>query len=172
VIVLTGCSTWQSRPDGVLLFSYRMTEGAFHGAPKHDIGTYFYWDKSSGTITGYRTRGGKRTDLVAAGSVGTQMLLRRISDIGFEPFDYDAEARNIESSNREKFSQAARILTTDGAAFEIKFVFNEVNFSMTRGNPRYEIDFYALHSPKMAKLKAVIDAFAQETGNSIFNTMN
>jgi hypothetical protein len=172
VLTLAGCASWQPAPSGDLLFSYRVKEGAFHGAPKHDIGTYFFWDKSSGAITGYRARAGKRTEIVAGGSVESQMLLRKISEIGFESFDYDEEARNLESSNRDKFFNAPRVLTLDGASFEIKFVFNGASFSMTRSNPRHEIDFYAPYSPKMAKLKALIDAFAQETGKAIFNTMN
>ena len=171
-IAFTGCATWQIPPDGELLFSYRVTEGAFTGVPKHDIGTYFYWDKSSGAITGYRARAGKRTVIVRGGSVDSQLLLRKISEIGFEPFDYDQEARNIETLNREKLRTVTRVITVDGASFEIKFVFNGNVFSMTRPNPRHDIDFYALYSPKMAKLKALIDAFAQETGNGIFNTMN
>jgi hypothetical protein len=172
VIAFTGCSTWQPAPDGELLFSYRVTEGAFYGVPKHDIGTYFYWDKSSGTVTGYHARAGKRMEVVRGGSVGSQMLLHKIAEIGFEPFDYDAEVRNVEKLNREKLLTVSRVITVDGASFEIKFVFNGTNFSMTRSNPQYEIDFYALYSPKIAKLKALIDAFAQEAGNGIFNTLN
>jgi len=172
IATVLGCTSWSPTPRGDLLFSYRVTEGAFHGPPKHDIGTYFFWDKSAGIVTGYRHRAGHRADVIASSAAESEMLLRKISEVGFEPFDYEKEAKTLEDTWRETFLHVPRVLTPDGTGFEIKFVANGTQFSMTRTNPRHEIDFYARYSPKMAKLKAIIDLFVERSGNATFEMMN
>jgi hypothetical protein len=168
----SGCASWQPAPSGALLFSYRVVEGAFSGVPRHEIGTAFFLETPERTITGYRYRGKKPLEILQGGSVESDLLLQALREIGFTSFNYEDEVQTVEKFLRENPTNSTRVMTVDGASFEIKFAMDGKTFSMVRSNPRHDIDFYARHSPKIAKLKAVIDLFAEFTGKEIFNTLN
>ncbi|MEO6569775.1 MAG: hypothetical protein ABIO94_13510 [Opitutaceae bacterium] len=172
MVVLLGCTSWQPFPYGDLLFSYSVTQGAFTGVEKKMTGIYFHQEKS-GEIAGYRYEKGRLLDDFNGRPLNRAKLLREIQSIGFESFDYDEEIRAVDAMIAEEVRQGGatmmRPLTMDGQEYELKFALGSVNFAMKRWNPQPEIEFYALRSPKIAKLKQLIDLFAQHYGKSLFS---
>ena len=172
LLVLAGCASWQPFPYGDLLFSYHVTQGAFTGVEKKMTGIYFYQEKS-GEIAAYRYEKGRLLDDINGRPLNRENLLREIQSIGFESFDYEEEIRAVDRIIAEEVRQGGptlmRPLTMDGQEYEIKFALGSVNFAMKRWNPQPEIEFYALRSPRIAKLKKLVDLFAQYYGQSLFS---
>ncbi len=105
-------------------------------------------------------KNGKLTDFIRAGSAE---VLRHIDQIAFVPFDYRAETKRVDAIHG-----GVVLLVADGATYEIRFVSGAVDYTLKVGNLMPYIDFYAPDSPKIAKLKALIDYFALVWGRAQF----
>lgn len=172
VLIFSGCA--KDRPAqerGTLLFAMRLTQGAFTGVSKADTGFFFYVPKYGG-ITGYELKDGKVVSVLGGGSLGSNELRTQLEQLAFEPFDFEAEMHRVDemlaAQARRGDRPPARPMTLDGAEYEIRFVFGAVNFALKRWNPGPEIDYYAAYSPKIAKLKKLIDLFALHYGRTKF----
>ncbi len=55
-------------------------------------------------------------------------------------------------------------MVLDGGYYEITYDFDGVHFHIQGHEPGYDIDFYAQYSPKIAKLKALLDLFSEYYG--------
>jgi hypothetical protein len=171
-LLIAGCANPSGRresPHGRLLFSAELIRGAFSGVPTGKTGFFFFQDGES--ITCYHFSRGTLTD-VTGGSFQSAEILRELEKIGFQPFSFEAElekaATAMEQEAKREGKEQTIMMTFDGAEFEIRFEFHGSVFSMRRWNPGAEIDYYAGHSESIAKLKAVIDTFAQAYGRSKF----
>jgi len=166
VLMTTGCTTGiSSKPSEKLLFSIRMTKTAFGGAVKNDTGFYFYLEDSGNKIAGYQMTQGKRTNAI---SFDAAEFRRQIEQIAFEPFDFDAEITRIFSDARRGSSKGDILLVSDGAEYEIRFVYGPVDYTLKTWNAVSYIDWYAPRSPKIAKLKALLDCFELQFGRAKF----
>lgn len=158
-----------SRMRGHAMLAIRMTEGAFYGKPKKDEGHYFCID-SHGCITGYRVQDGEIADLFGGGSYDSEIFLKRLRAIDFQAFDYPTEIQNVYTREKEKAEkegeQYIQRFVLDGAEYEITYDFEGVHFLLRAWNPGCDIDFCAERSPRIAKLKALLDLFYEYYGRS------
>lgn len=170
VAVLVGCAAPAHAPGprGKVVFSIRLTKGAFTGVPKGNTGVFFYEDDR--LITCYRMRDGDVIEVAGGGSDSTSALRGGLERIHFEAFDFEAElktaAQRLEEKAKHDGTSILHLATLDGAEYEITYDFGRVSFRIQKWNPIPEIDYYAPHSEKLAKLKAVIDLFALNYGRS------
>jgi hypothetical protein len=182
VATLAGCTSRLDRgpfkPDGHLLFSMRVVGGAFSGPEKNLTGSFFYIgdpepNVSGPIITAYVLRKGVVVDTIYAGSYESVLLREEIERIGFEPFDIETEIKRVDAERKAEAERTGTMIlgvtTLDGAEYELRFVFSGTDFSLRRWNPGPEIDFYADFSPKIRKLKEVLDAFARYYGRRKFD---
>ncbi len=169
---LSSCATSSSNvePTGSLVFSVRTTKGAFFGEVKEKTGVFFHKGDHD-LISAQRFSRGKRVE-VYGNSSDSRKLLMELDKIGFEAFDFDEEVGRITQILAEKNKKDGTTLlapfTLDGVELEIRFSHGSVKFSLTRWNPNVQIEFYAAYSPKIAKLRDVIDLFARYYGKSAF----
>lgn len=165
-LLLTGCASmneWHPFPYGELMFSIRETQGAFNGATEKETGIFFHLD-DAGIITGYVAEAGRRTEFIPGNEMASSRLRFDLREIGFEAFDFKSEVRSIKEAMRARGEIGP--MTLDGAEYEIRFVFEGVDYTLTEWNPRTEIDAYATMSPQIARLKAVLDRFARHYGHT------
>jgi hypothetical protein len=172
LLALAGCVTEPAhRPSETALFSIRLTQGAFTGAEKKDTGFYFFPQEDWG-ILGEQRRGGIVADVFSGGPQKSAELRREIKAIGFEPFDFDAEVRRLDEELAAKAKQEGGeqtvVLWLDGAEYEIRFEFENVHYVLREWNLGSKTDHYAPYSPKIAKLKALMDLFARYYGRAKF----
>jgi hypothetical protein len=168
VLLTAGCATSadsKMKPSGKFLFSIRITETAFGGVEKEDRGFYFYLQESVNRITGYQMTRGRRTNVI---SYDASEIRRQIRQIAFEPFNFDAEITKIFNDARHGGGKGDLLIVSDGAEYEIRFVDGPVDYTLKTWNAVSYIDEYALRSPKIAKLKALIDCFALQFGRAKF----
>jgi len=173
LLALAGCVTEQAhRSSETALFSIRLTRGAFTGAAKKDTGFYFF-QQADGGIFGEQRKDGIVTDVFGGGSQESAELRREIKAVGFELFDFDAEVRRVDDELAAKAKQEGRedtiFLTLDGAEYEIRFEFEGVHYVLLERNPGSMTDHYAAYSPRIAKLKALMDLFARYYGRAKFS---
>jgi hypothetical protein len=181
-VILAGCAapigSEPFKPAGHLLFSVRLVNGAFTGVEERLTGIFFYIGEpepyvEGPMITGYVVRKGAVTETISAGSYESISLRKHIEEIDFVPFDIESEIKTIDLGRREEANRTgtmvSQIATLDGAEYELHFVFGEVDYSLRRWNPGAEIDFYATYSPKIRKLKELLDTFACYYGRRKFD---
>lgn len=161
-----GCSPAGRAPEGVLLASVRLTEGAFSGQTQGNTGHFYYVrDSANGAgsrLTGYRYENGVVRERLGGASASASVV-RAIRDVGLEPFDFAAElAATVERHD------LMLPFTLDGAEYEITIRTSTGVFVLRAWNPGPTIDALAPHSEKIAKLKAVLDLLAQYCGRSQF----
>jgi hypothetical protein len=171
VLLTAGCTTnveSEIKSSGKLLFSIRITQGAFIGVSKEANGLFFYL-QDSGEIIGDRMQRGKPTDIIYYGSAE---ILQQIEEIGFEPFDFDAELKKVDDAVLEEARHGKKMQmfmrTLDGAEYEIRYVFGDVDYTLRTWNPIQDMESHASRSPKIAKLKALIDLFGLQYGRAKF----
>ena len=114
---------------------------------------------------GYRLKNGRELESFGGGTFYSERLERQLEQIAFEPFNFDAEIARVD---RELLGGAPGVITLDGGEYEIRYVFNHIDYTLKGSNPGAKIEFYATHSKKIAKLKAVVDLFAAYYGRSKF----
>jgi hypothetical protein len=150
-----------------------MTQDAFDGPTDKVFGHFLYIDDSEHhavhpTVTFYEVRNGKITDVVGGGSGESEQFLNRLRSIGLESFDFNAEIAetNIRESKKAAMDDERFLapFVADGAEYEITYSFDGISLSFLAWNPGYSIDFYARYSPKIAKLKAVLDLVSEFYG--------
>lgn len=181
VLLTTGCTTSVDsvmKSRGKIVFSIRLTKGAFSGVEKGDTGIFFYREDekfptgSLGLVTGAKLKHGRLVDFFGGSTVESNEMLQQIEKIGFEPFDFEAELKRVDAILAEEAKrtgvQHMTSFALDGAEYEIKFTYGTVDFTLKQWNPTVTIDSYAPYSSKIAKLKAVIDCFALSYGRSKF----
>ncbi len=181
----TGVAEGRRAPQarGVPLASIRLTKGAFSGESKGRTGFFFFVEQPTGAgepvLTGYEYRNGGLLDAFGGGSDSTAVL-RAIEAVGLEPFDFLAEVERIEKAAnglRERPEQLTDDqvflmppFALDGAQYEIVIETKTGRMVLQEWEPGAAIDFYAPHSPRIAKLKAVLDLLARFYGRAKFGT--
>lgn len=168
VLLTAGCATSDEAKmyaTGKLLFSIRVTQ---YSNKVEDKSTgFFFFADSAGGIFAYQLRAGKYVD-----GVGEFPDLKRdIEKIGFEPFDFEAEAKTIDAARMEEARRDHTLIAMapfDGAEYEIRYVFGGVDYTLKTWNPIQKLEMYGSRSPKMAKLKALIECFALSYGREKF----
>jgi hypothetical protein len=171
-----GCSTAKREvvarlPLGTLFAEIRLTEGAFFGVEKGRSGFFFYVEEDNGIagprLTGYRYKHDSLVGVLGGGSDSRDTVFA-LRAIGFEPFDYAAEVKScearIQAEAKARGEQVFAPFVLDGAEYEIVIVTQTGRFTLREWNPRVSIDYYAQHSEKIAKLKAVLDILAKYYG--------
>ncbi len=178
VLLATGCRSpigLEQEARGKLLFSIRETRDANDIVPKGINGVYFYIeDQELGdfrlrTITGYRVENGDVVDIIGGGSELSDELRRKVEQVAFVPFDFEAEVRRVDALNAARAARDGHGETVTTPFFggwecEIRFVYGSVDYTLKRRNPLGEINNYAPDSPNIAKLKALVDCFATYYG--------
>ena len=164
---------------GKLLFSYRLTEGAFSGVERKDTGVFFYLKNSTepnlelGAVVGFRMKRGKVVEKFGKGSFDSDKIRQQMERIAFEPFDYKAEVKRVKAILQEEAKRSGYQIippfALDGGDYEIRYVYGSVDYTLNWENPMTDMEFYARYSPKIAKLKALIDCFAQSCGREELN---
>ena len=176
-LLIAGCtapSVLTPRPTDQLLIAVEITETAFSGPVHGKSGFFLYLDDTLGgpIVTAYEFRGGRVVDRTGGGSYESDEFLRAMDDIRFESFDYDAEiAEAAAEITRKEKEGAERVLppfVLDGSEYKIEVRYRGSVVRLQKWNPGAEIDFFASHSTKIAKLKAVIDLAARYYGRSKF----
>jgi hypothetical protein len=165
-----------ARPPQGALFAYvKVTGGLFDGRRKGDTGFFFYVENEPGiagpVLSGYQYQNGELRDVFGGGS-DSEKTVKVIAAVGFEPFDFKSEVELVvdrltkEAEIRGKSFRRPQVL--DGAEYEIRVVTTKGDFVLREWNPGYEIEFFATHSDKIAKLKSVIDLLALDYGHLKF----
>jgi hypothetical protein len=178
-LLLAGCANLsfhrvQYKPKGNLLVSIRKTEGSFTGSVKRDTGYFFYVETepagSDPTLTGYHIVDGDIKE--EFGGSDSKEVLKAIAAVGLEPFDYQKEVQTVtarfEKEAQQRGEQYIAPMALDGAEYEIIIVIDKGKLSLREWNPGSTIDAYAAYSPKIAKLKKVLDILAQYYGRFKF----
>jgi len=179
-LLAAGCSTSirdvaARPPSGTLFAEIRLTEGAFSGVEKGRSGFFFYIEEDDGIagprLTGYRYVHDSLVGLLGGGSDSRDTVLA-LRAIGLEPFDYTAEVKScearIQAGAKARGEQIMPPFVLDGAEYEIVVVTPNGRFVLKEWNPGASIDYYASHSDKIAKLKAVLDILAKYCGRLEF----
>jgi hypothetical protein len=102
---------------------------------------------------------------VVGGGFDSKEVLKAIADVGLEPFDFQKE---VEKEAEHRGKQYEPFMVLDGAEYEIVVMTDKGKFSLREWDPGYKIDTYAAYSPKIAKLKKVLDILAEYYGRLKF----
>ncbi len=168
LVLLSGCATGPRIPSGSkgnLLFSIRIIETDSGGILEKDEGIFFY-ENDRGVVTGYNITRGRITAVV---NISADDLRDELDKIAFETFNFETElARAIARRDAEYADEVMGPFALHGAEYEIRFTPYDQTFTLRRWNPAIEIEGFSSYSPKIAKLKALIDAFARLYGRSEF----
>jgi len=171
LVLASGCATKLEKPKGDLLFSIRVTESAFGGIIEKKHGYFFYDDGQ--LITGYYLN----RDIVIKTYVGdlqsSKLLRREIKKLSFVPFDFSIELHKaietLVDHTKRGGSDIIQLGAFDGGEYEIRFIFENTDYTLRRWNPRPDIDFYSVYNPKISKLKTLLDLFASFCGKTKFD---
>lgn len=180
-LALSGCSSSRvglaktELPEGELLVSIELIEGALSGRPQGRTGFFFYVEDSPGIagprLTGYLYINGEIRDLFGGGS-GSASVIKSIRAVGLEPFDFMAEVSSTAARlNAEAEARGERFIgpmVLDGAKYEIVVHTPTGPFRLKEWNPGPTINTFAPHNAKIAKLKALLDILALYYGRGKF----
>jgi hypothetical protein len=172
-LLLAGCTgfsfhrVFQDKPNGTLFVSIKKTEDAFSGPVKHDTGYFFYVETGPAgfgpTLTAYHIVDGEIRE-VEGGGLDSQELMKAIAAVGLGPFDLKKEVQPVVSRLEKEAEQRGELMVPtfalDGAEYEIVIMTDKGRFRLREWNPGVTIDAYAAYSPKIAKLKTVLDLLA------------
>lgn len=174
--LLAGCAhlpagrNESARDRGELFAAIKVTDTAFSGPPKGDTGYFFYVDPDGG-LTGYWLKNGEVRD-VFGGSSDSAATIRSVDAIGLEPFDFAKEVQTVDAQlDREAAARGEKRMiafVVDGAEYDIAVRTAKGTFHLRKWNPGFDIERLAPHSPKIAKLKAVLDRLAEYFGRTKF----
>ncbi len=102
---------------------------------------------------------------------GPSKILDQIYAVNFESFDFETElkaAREIHAQALARGEAVRAPVIADGTEYEISYDVGETHFKMKAWNPGSDIDYFAPYSPKIAKLKKVLDILALYYGTYAF----
>jgi hypothetical protein len=161
-------------PKGDPFFSIRQTKDG-SGAKLKPTGYFFYTievgDEARGPILVVRNLSrGKSRGEIFGGSQSAE-IVEQIYAVKFEPFDMDDElkaAREAHAKAVARGDAGPEPIVLDGAEYEISYNRGETHFKWKAWNPGETIDFFAPYSPKIAKLKNVVDILALYYGKTSF----
>ncbi|HZP59480.1 MAG TPA: hypothetical protein VFB27_04075 [Opitutaceae bacterium] len=173
-LLLAGCAGIAPQPRGQFFASIKMMKGAFSGPTEKDTGFLFYTDDTSDAgrpfLTGYRIKNGGMEDVF--GDSDSAKVMDAIAAVDLEPFDFKKEVEEVtDRLNKEAEKHGKNLLLPfafDGAEYEIVIMTKKGRFALRDWNPGVAIEACAPYSPKIAKLKAVLDLLAQYYGHAHF----
>ena len=177
---LVGCSSYPEKPEGLPkeepLFSVMITQSALTRLGEGANGWAFYVKRDpyvtrepSDTypvLYVYHLREGEIDDFIGFSGLTSEEVVKAIEAIDFEPFDWKSEAAIADARRTKALPDETRLITFDGAEYEIIINSKQGRFLMREWNPWLEIEYYAPYSEKIAKLKRVIDTLALYVGRS------
>jgi len=163
-------------PDQEPFLSIQITEGAFTGPETKKSGVFFYSRDPGKGIMGpileiYFLSQGEVTKHLSGGSTSAETI-RAIKKIGLTNFDYRKEKVSLDKRLRAeaeaKGEQYFPPIVLDGAEYKISYELDGHKFSLKEWNPGSEIYYYAEHSPKIRKLRDVINELCIYYGRLAF----
>jgi len=178
-LLTVGCTTVQrstrEEPIGAFFAEISLTAGAFSGEEKSRTGFAFYIEENDGIagprLTGYRFKRGERVQIFG-GSSDSASTVAALRQIGLRPFDFAAEVKScasrLEADAKSRGEEFIPPFVLDGAEYEIVISTPEGPFHLKEWNPGFTIDYYAPHSPAIAKLKKTLDILSQYYGHLEF----
>jgi len=169
---LVGCASYPEKPDGLPkeepLFSVMMTQSALTSLGKGPNGWAFYVKREPPNmhpvLCVYHLWEGEIDERMGFGGWDSGEVVKSIEAIDFEPFDWKTEAAIAEARRDAALPEETRLLTFDGAEYEIIINCKRGRFCMREWNPDLPLYYYAPYSEKIAKLQRVIDTLALYVG--------
>ncbi len=179
VLLLGGCTTpprsASETPVGTFFAEIRLTAGAFFGVEKSRTGFAFYIEENNGIagprLTGYRYKRGERIQIFGGGSDSADTV-KALRSVGLRPFDFAGEVKScaarLQAEAKARGEDFIPPFVLDGAEYEIVITSPDGPFRLKEWNPGFAIDYYASHSPDIAKLKKTLDILSQYYGHLEF----
>lgn len=177
-VLLGGCATrsWET-PRGTMFAEIRRMESAFAGTEKGWTGFAFYIEENDGIagprLTGYRYKGGHLVDVIGGSSLSASTVAA-LRAVELRPFDFAAEVSRVQAEIRKEFEARKPgyvymfPAVVDGAEYEIEIATSAGPFWLKRWNPGFDIDYYAEHSPDIAKVRRVLEILSSYYGRLEF----
>jgi hypothetical protein len=178
-LLLAGCAgssfrTWiQDKPQGNLLVSMRKIERDSTGSIEHDAGYFFYVETEPArlgpALTAYHIVDRDRREYpLVGGRLDSKDVVKAIAALGLEPFDFQKEVQTVTTRLEKEAEQRGggffRVTDPSGTEYEIVIMTYKGKFYLRERDALSTIDAYAVYSPKIAKLKTVIDILAKYYG--------
>ena len=118
-----------------------------------------------------RYKRGERIQIFGGGSDSADTV-KALRSVGLRPFDFAGEVKScaarLEAEAKARGDDFIPPFVLDGTECEIVIVTPDGPFRLQEWNPGFAIDYYASHSPDIAKLKKTLDLLSQYYGHLEF----